>query len=167
MFSSSRGQLYSTDALLSLIVFAFALTLSSGILSQIISQSDVAISAQYREQAGDAALHTLLVTGGEPFYWNFISDKNNVQSVGLMDTSWGISTPKWNAFKDWNANDYYLLKSRMGIPDQNFYLTISDTNKTVLDAVGISPQDKNEVTVIIRPSIFNGNPVMVQIQVYR
>lgn len=162
----SRGQLFSTDALLSLVVFAFVLALVTSAISQLVAQGDASIRAEYRELSSQNLVYFWLNTGGEPSYWENLSDRNSVLSVGLSDSGGGLSYAKWLAFTDWNADDYHSLKLKMGLLDQNFMVKILDVNKNSLYSVGISPVDRNEVHVHTWPSSLNGSPVFVQVQVY-
>ncbi len=162
-----RGQLFSTDALLAIIVFMLALTILSGTQSQLIGESENRIRAQYRQQAAENSVLLLFSTPGNPSYWETLSDRNSVQSVGLMGEGRAISTSKWAAFQDWNADDYYSLLRVIGLSDQNMYVTLSDVNRIVISYVGISPADVNEVNSVVFSSVYRQQPVVVQVQVYR
>lgn len=161
------GQLYSSDALLSLVVFAFALALIAGMNAQLVAQTDASNQTSLRDASASRAMHALLSSSGDPSYWETLNDRNMVKQIGLIDHQGGISQAKWDAFMDWNGDDYPALTQWMGIPDYNFYLSISDTNRTVLEVAGTQPTDVNNVSVVIYPSIYQHEPVMVQVQVYR
>ncbi len=164
---SGKGQLYSSDALLSLVVFAFALALISGLNFQLITQMDASNQTYLRDASMSRIMSTLLSSPGDPVYWESLSDRNAVKQIGLVDHHAGISRAKWNAFVDWNGDDYSSLKNGMGTPGHDFYITISDVNRTVLAVAGTGPIDVNNVSVITYPSRFNEQVVMVQLQVYR
>ena len=99
-------------------------------------------------------------------YWETLTDRNAVKSVGLANHHAGISIEKWNAFVDWNADDYTSLKQWMGLGTSNFYLSMADINRTVLGYAGIQPTDVNSVSVVVFPSVYQQKPVVVQMQVY-
>jgi hypothetical protein len=86
--------------------------------------------------------------------------------VGVSLRGAEISSPKWNALLDWNADDYPDLAHRLGISDKNFYITIMDTNKLVISQLGISPTDKNQVSAILFPVVYRSQPAVASVQVY-
>jgi hypothetical protein len=163
----SRGQLYSSDALLALVVFALALALVTGLTTHLVAQTQSENNAYYRTHASENLLENILSSSGSPVYWDSLSDRNGVKQIGLIDHEGGISTPKWNAFVDWNGDDYPSLKEGLRIPDYHFYLTISDSNHGVIARAGTAPIDSNEVSVSVLPSFYKQKPVFVQVQVYK
>lgn len=165
-FKSSQGQLYSSDALLSIIIFLFVLTVISTINQQLQGQSLEEIS-DYRFSQRTVRLGEMLFsTSGSPVYWETLSDRSSITAIGLVSIPGEVSPTKWNALVDWNADDYADLATRLGIGDVNFYISISDENKTILSQVGISPTDKNQVSGVLIPVIFNALPAVASVQVY-
>ncbi len=163
---AEHGQLYSTDALLSLIIFAFALAIISGMTSQLNNQSQSALNAEYLSLATKRVVQALFFSPGDPWDWHTRSDYNSVRQIGLLGSGGEISALKWSAFRDWNSTDYAGLKQGLGIPDKNFYLVIWDTNRNTLSVAGTAPIDTNSVSVMNVPSMYGGKPVIVQTHVY-
>lgn len=167
MIHGSRGQAFSTDALLALIVFTLLLALTIGLVTQIQRTGEESRDGLQRSFLASQVLTHLLSTEGDPLYWNTLSDRNQVMSLGLIGYGGSLSPAKWEQFRDWNADDYSNLKSRMGMGDQNFHLLIMDINRDTLSQAGIAPVDVNEVASITLPAYYNGDLVYVQLQVHR
>ncbi len=163
----NRGQIFSTDALLALIVFTLIIGLTLGILGQIQSTGENVKRNADRTAVTEQVLLLLLSSSGSPRNWESYSDRNEVKMIGLMNESGEMSLAKWSSFIDWNATDYSSLKSSLGIPDQNFYITLSDLNFNILSKAGTAPIDINKVSALTLPSIYQGKMVMVQLQVYQ
>ena len=165
-FLRERGQLYSTDALLSIVIFLFALTLISGLSQQLQSQAANDKENYFLTQRAVRASHTLFSTAGDPVFWESLSDRNSVKSAGVSNTPGAISSTKWSAFRDWNGDDYPSLARAMGIGDLNFYITISDANKTILTQAGTAPVDKNQISVVTLPVVYQSQGAVASVQVY-
>jgi hypothetical protein len=161
-----RGQLYSSDALLSIIIFLFVLTVISTVNQQLQSQSLEEISDYRFSQRTVRMSEMLFSTQGSPVYWETLTNRSSITSVGVMSNPGEVSSAKWNALLDWNNDDYGELAARLGIGDVNFYITISDENKIILYQVGIAPVDKNQVSGVLIPVVFNSFPAVAAVQVY-
>lgn len=161
-----RGQLYSTDALLSIVIFLFVLTLISGLSQQLFAQAAVEKEGFFLTQRASRSAAILFSTPGEPAFWHTLSDRNAVFAVGLTDNGVEVSPQKWSAFLDWNANDYSSLTQKMGLENENFYITISDVNKNILTRAGIAPVDKNQISVMVIPIVYASQSAVASMQVY-
>lgn len=164
---NKKGQIFSTDALLALIVFTLVLAVTIGLLTQIQTTGENAVRSQTQTHITEQIIMQLLSSPGSPRNWETYTDRNNVKMIGLIDHEGGISTDKWNQLQDWNSDDYSSLKTWLGIPDRNIYITISDVNHSTLEAAGLSPSDVNSVSTAVLPSFFDGELVFVQVQVYQ
>lgn len=162
-----KGQAFSTDALLALIVFTLLLALTIGLVTQIQRTGEEAKDGMQRAFVASQALTHLLSSPGEPSYWESLTDRNSVISLGLMGFGGTLSPDKWSQLRDWNGDDYSGLKSRMGMGDQNFHILILDINRDTLSQAGIAPSDVNEVASITLPAYYEGQVVYVQLQVHR
>ncbi len=162
----TRGQLYSSDALLSIVIFLFAMTIISALTQQLQSQSADEHQNYVTTQRTARAALTLFTSPGNPAHWDTNSDRNAVWSVGVSTHGAEISSQKWNAFLDWNATDYPDLARRLGIGDLNFLVTISDVNKNILTQAGIGPVDKNQVSVVTLPVVYESQGAIATLQVY-
>ena len=161
-----RGQLYSTDALLSIVIFLFALTLISGLTQQLQSQASSDKENYFLTQRAIRAAQTIFSSPGDPIFWESLTDRNTIKSVGVSNTPGNISYSKWLAFRDWNGDDYPSLARALGIGDLNFYITISDSNKTILTQAGTAPVDKNQISVVTLPVVYQSQAVIAAVQVY-
>lgn len=162
----ARGQLYSTDALLAFVVFAFALMLISGLTNQLENQFVQTTAQEYGRLAATRVAESLLASPGDPVYWENLADRNAIFRAGLAAAGNEISIAKWNAFLDWNAADYPSLKNRLGLADKDFYITLADVNRIVLTRAGTGPTDSNNVALVMLPAVYRGVPVILHLQVY-
>lgn len=162
----ARGQLYSTDALLSIVIFLFALTLISGLSQQLQSQANSSKENYFLTQRAVRAAQIIFTSPGDPIFWESLSDRNSVKSVGVSNTPGNISSAKWNAFRDWNGDDYPSLARALGIGDLNFYITISDVNKAILTQAGTAPVDRNQISVVTFPVVYQSQGAIAAVQVY-
>lgn len=165
-YSYARGQLYSSDALLSIVIFLFVLTVISTVSQQLQNQSLDELQNYRTTQRASRVAQTLFTSTGNPVYWDTNSDRNNVLSVGVSNNGIEISPQKWLALLDWNADDYPDLARRMGIGDLNFYITITDENKEVISQLGTAPIDKNQVSVVMFPVLYASQGAVATLQVY-
>lgn len=161
-----RGQLYSSDALLSIVIFLFALTVISAMTQQFQNQAADEHFADITTLRAARTALTLFTSPGNPTFWDTNSDRTSVKSVGVSTNGVEISPQKWNAFLDWNADNYPELAHRMGVGDLNFYLTISDVNKNILSRAGTSPINKNHVSVVTFPVVYESKGAVATLQVY-
>jgi hypothetical protein len=164
---NQRGQLYSTDVLLSVMVFLFGLALVTSLTNQFDIQSSQLIDLEIKQSTNDHIMRTFFSTSGIPANWEYLTDRNDVQQIGLIGSGHEIDNQKWSAFIDWNNADYASLINAMGLLDQNFYITIIDSNRTTLSKAGTAPVDANSVTVVNIPSIYQQQPVLVTAQVFK
>ncbi len=162
----SRGQLYSSDALLSIVIFLFAATLISAVNQQLQNQAAEEHNAYTLSLTTARTAAILFTSPGNPTYWDTNSNRSDVLSVGVSPNGTAISPAKWAAFLDWNATNYTQLVSRMGLEDLNFYVTISDENKTILTRAGTAPINKNTVSVVTLPVVYQSRPAIATVQVY-
>ncbi len=166
MTMNARGQAFSTDALLALIVFTLVLALTIGLLTQVQRTGESAELGLHRSHITEQILIQLLSSPGKPMNWETLSDRNQVKALGLIDHGGIISSEKWEELRDWNGDDYPSLKSWLGIADQNFYIQIVDLNRNTVSKAGIAPLDVNSVTAMVLPAYYDGDLVYVQLQVH-
>jgi hypothetical protein len=162
----ARGQLFSSDALLAMVVFLFALTVTFMLTDQLVAQTTASAEGEQLNHITDRLAQTLIFSPGNPSNWEYISDRNNVVWIGLVSHGKEITPKKLSSFRDWNANDFPSLKSNMGIKDKNFYFFISDVNKNVISTAGTSPINALKVSTSTFSSTYRGKPVLVTLQVY-
>jgi hypothetical protein len=164
---NEKGQVFSTDILLAVIVFTMMLALSGGLITQVQRAGENMEQGLQRSQTTEQLLTHLLSTQGRPSNWEIESDRNAVESIGLVDERGVISTDKWSQFRDWNGDDYSSLRTWLGIPDQNFHLLITDLNQSTVSQAGITPSDVNAVASFTLPAVYAEELVYVQLQVHR
>lgn len=162
-----RGQLFSSDALLAMVVFLFALTVTFALTDQLVVQTNESAENIQLNHTTARLAQTLVSSPGNPSNWEYLSDRNNVREIGLVGNGREISTKKWSSFRDWNGSDYPSLKQSMGIGDKNFYFYMTDTNKNVIAYAGISPANARRVSGSTFATTYLGEPVMATLQVYQ
>ncbi|MDP2665972.1 MAG: hypothetical protein Q8P05_00510 [Candidatus Diapherotrites archaeon] len=161
-----KGQLYSSDALLAITIFLFALTMIALLSSQLEQQAVDQILRFQSARRAEGVAQALFGSPGNPVYWDHLSDRNGITSVGLIENGMQISSSKWAALRDWNGDDYPSLKTALRIPDVNFYITLQDTNRQTLSQAGTAPVDVNQVNVIVIPTVYAGENVVAILQVW-
>ena len=164
--SRARGQLFSSDALLAMMVFLFALTVTFALTDQLVAQTTSSADGERLNHVTDRLAQLMIFSPGNPTNWEYLSDRNDVAWIGLIDHGKEIDPQKLTQFRDWNADDYRSLKAGMGIGDKNFYFYISDVNKNIISNAGISPVDAVKVSTSTFSSVYHGKPVLVTLQVY-
>ena len=161
-----KGQIFSTDSLLALVVFTLVVALTAALIQQVQLTGEDAREQQADSSRTQRILYSLLSSPGIPSYWEDAGDWNAVSLIGLSDGGGFISPSKWSALQDWNGEDYPSLLSHFGIPDRNFYLSMWDLNHSLIEETGLPPVDANTVSSITLPSLYEGEIVMVQLQVH-
>lgn len=164
---NARGQAFSTDALLALIVFTLVLALTIGLLTQVQRTGENAQGNLQRSHLTEQILIHLLSSPGKPTNWEVLSDRNQISALGLADHGGALSAQKWEELQDWNGDDYSSLRVWLGVADQNFSIQILDLNRNTISQVGIAPLDANSVAAMVLPAFYEGELVYVQLQVHR
>ncbi|MFH0970141.1 MAG: hypothetical protein V1776_01635 [Candidatus Diapherotrites archaeon] len=167
MSNMEKGQVFSADVLLAVIVFTLILTLVSSLLHETqLTGENERQQLRLSKAAGDA-IEQLLSDAGSPVNWEQLDDENVIHTLGLIDPHGTISVEKWSALQDWNRTHYAFVQRWLGIPDMNYHIRITNLSQELIEEAGISPFDVNNVGSVILPSIYNGNIVFVQVQVHQ
>ena len=160
-----RGQMFSTDMLIAVIIFVI-------ILAGVIWLGDfVNEKISYNENrrgmavmAGYAA-SGLVETTGSPADWENLSDSNfnetNVLSLGLVDEdggAWELDFAKLARLGSLYPSKYETLKKLLGLrgADYEFQLVISPENLAPV-SIGIVPElNSSNIIVVERDALVNG-----------
>ena len=164
---SKKGQIFSIDLVVAVIVFIFILIASfwawhitENRINYIRTIRDMTIIAQN-------SVNTIVSTHGHPTDWFSLPDDEliNIQSFGIIYNKKGVaSTDKIARLQYLSALDYNKTKEKLGIigPGMEFYLMAGDYN------IGSPMENARDVVIVNRAmALENGTFIPIKMRVWR
>ncbi|MFH0956738.1 MAG: hypothetical protein V1813_02655 [Candidatus Aenigmatarchaeota archaeon] len=147
---SRRGQMWSFDLVLSLIIFftaAIALLSAWNHMSAGMADTRAIKTAELRALTISDAL---IRTPGIPADWN----EANVEVVGLSISEGILDQQKVSMF---TSMDHDVARAMIGIAPYDFYFELSDINGTVYENTTVPPDQSASIIIPVdRYAIYNG-----------
>jgi hypothetical protein len=179
--SSTRGQVFSGEFLLSFLMFIAALALVLNVWNTTIGEVLGTEGMRTMEELGVDAAEELVRTPGTPLQW----DEWNVTSLGLANMSRVLVDLKIKAFVHYmsdnqtdlcptaGATNYDCNLHMIGISGYDAYFNISHLNGSTVDVngtmafTGRPPSGAWRKITILRTAILNDEIVKVYLTVWR
>ena len=163
MKQSNKGQIFSTDFIISIGIFIFILNVSILIWNNINSQIDQGeISNKFQTKLISTST-LLLETTGLPKNWEKLDpqiEKKKISQIGLAIKSNVLSYEKITALKNLPYDD---AKEIMGLETENIYIEILDASGNILNMngkdmkFGLLPINAENIYKISRPVIMEND----------
>ncbi len=156
MNGSKKGQIFSSDFVVSIFLFTFILSLSILIWNNIndqISQREINSIAQTRL----VSISTMLVeTSGLPENWEDLGSVSEISQIGLATKGNVLSSSKILALKNL---PYGNAMNILGLENERIYIVFIDANGNTLNEngeemkFGLTPGGSESLYTISRPVI--------------
>jgi hypothetical protein len=147
---SRRGQMWSFDLALSLVIFftaAIALLSAWNHMSAGMADTGAIKTAQLRALT---ISDSLIRTPGIPADWN----ETSVEVVGLSLSEGVLDSQKVSMF---TSMDHDVARAMIGIAPYDFYFELSDINGTVYENTTVAPGENASIIIPVdRHAIYNG-----------
>lgn len=167
--SMAKGQILSTDLVVSLSLFLAALlvfTLAWRSMSQGYweAQSDMDM-----QSAALSISDALALSQGYPQGWEF-SQQGNATSFGLASSKNALSHAKIKALQSSFASDYYSAKGTLGAGRFEPYITVGYASGATLYSFGQAPSSQNmsvSSAIAERLCLLDGKLALLRVQLWR
>lgn len=161
-----KGQIFSADALLGMIVFLFALSIVFYYFGQI-SERDRGFTESFEMKTiAFNSLSSLVETKGVPENWEFAGIQD-AKSFGVSSERNVLSPEKLEKFSEFTLQDANSVRKTLGLGKYDFSLKISDFNGVEVFLASSSNSSKSVSFKTSRLSLYNGSPAIVSLEVFK
>lgn len=162
----TKGQIFSADAIIGLLVFMLALSIVFYYFSQI-SQREIAFNEGFElKDSAFSALSMVVETGGVPENWALI-DGTGVKSFGIAQRRGVIDHSKLSSLCNFMDIDYNGARKILGLQKFDAMISASDLNGDSIVSCGGVSAGKRSSFKTSRLSLINGRPCLVSLEVSR
>ena len=137
---SAKGQFFSPDLIIAVIVFILALAFFAISSSSINAQIQVFYEKNMLEEPAHSIMDYLVKEPGVPYDWQNKA-LGDVNLIGLVDGENMINEYKLNRFIYLLDNNYSFVKEKFAFGKYDFSLELIDTNGSVILSGGTVIQD--------------------------
>jgi len=162
-----RGQIFSTDLIVSSIVFLFILTLSLIYSTEVSNRIYLLEADNARNLAAFSAANSLLLSSGSPANWENMPDLNYVSSIGLAKAGNEIHPAKLRKLMDLNAGNYNGVRELLGLAKYNLRISVlALQSRESLAEFGFQPAGGKSASAANRIAFYNGKEVIMRLEVF-
>ena len=168
--SSKKGQIWSTDFLISAVVITFIA------LMFILIWNGLAVrwnnAQEYRQMYVDAAFaaDALLTTPGDPESWENLEtiDEDTVHALGIVNSRNEINNMKMEKLVGLNDTEYAMVRQKLGITKYDVEIKVTDLSQDSLYYYFGRTSTMLETSIVLeRMALLNNTPVIVSIEVWK
>ena len=152
-----RGQFFSPDLILAVVVFVGVMFLFYNTSYTIFSQVSLMESRKQLEENSHVALRSLVSTSGEPTDWEYRS-LSDINSFGLVKEKGVLDSNKVTRFLSLLDSNYYYVKNLVGFGKYDFELDLTDSRGYVLASDGNIAIPSTLKFVYTRLLLYNNQP---------
>jgi len=161
-----KGQIFSADALLGMIVFLFALSIVFYYFGQISERDRVFTESFEMKTIAFNSLSSIVETKGVPENWES-KELQDAKSFGLSSERNVLSLEKLEKFSEFTMQDSNAVRKILGLGKYDFSLAISDFNGAVVFSASSSSSSKSVSFKTSRLSLYNGSPAIVSLEAFK
>ena len=162
---SNKGQVFSADALLGMIVFLFALTVVFYYFSQL-SERDLEFTESFEIKIIALNSASVLVeTPGFPENWESLQF-SQARSLGIASSRNVLSAEKIARLSELSQEDNNSARKLLGLGKFNFALSIMDFNSEEIYSIN-SSRNASVSFKTSRIALLNDRPVFVYMEVFK
>lgn len=165
LLKKSKGQVFSADTLLGLLVFLFALSIVFFYTSQLFErQSSFFEELELKTQTFNA-LSSLVETKGFPSNWEF-QNIPEIKAFGIASSPGIVDSAKLESFLQISQSDYDSVRKTLGLSKFNYRLSINDLNG---ESVAIAGSDAKGLLSFkaSRLALLNNEAVLVSLEAFK
>lgn len=169
--SSKKGQFFSYDAIVSVVIFLLAIGL---LITYWWSVTGVMGLERERIQKEAISLSDVLLTPGNPSDWQTLSssDRNELRQYGLT-TGWAnnvLDVDKIEQMHDWSDDDYDASKNELRLLNDYYIQIVDDNGNSACGSdceIGAEPPaGVKQVVQASRVALLNDKVVQVKITLW-
>lgn len=163
----SKGQVFSADAIIGLVIFMIALGVVFYYFSQL-SQRELAFNQEFEmKDSAFRALAVLSETPGIPENWAYM-DSSGIRSFGIAERRGILSSERLSALCALVSEDYNHSRKILGLKKFDVLITVSDLNGDVLESCGRAGRASSGPSFkTSRLSLLNSRPCIVSLEVFK
>jgi hypothetical protein len=159
---NSKGQFFSPDILIAVLVFLLSIFLFLNASTFVFSQVNL---YQYRtsvDEIAHATMNSLVSSGGVPVNWN-TKDIENIRFFGIAKSDNILDKNKTLTLIDHLDNNYIETKKILGLGSFDFKLNIINKNGSVIYESNVTTEKNIENELIYsRRAILDGEIVLIE-----
>jgi hypothetical protein len=161
---NNKGQFFSPDLIIAIIIFVFALLVFFMATDLIfINVSDIE-KRKLVDDASYSTMHLLVNSSGKPVNWE-IKDFDSIELFGLINKNNEINNYKLNKFIYHLQNNYNSSKQLLGLNRYDFQLQLIDSNgDIIIDSTNTST--KNSKVIFDRIVLYNNKTTTLRGVIY-
>ncbi len=164
-----RGQMWSIDFIIGIMVLSFILMLYLIMWNTITIRWSTISKATSMDSSAFFAAESVMVTPGEPESWEMLPHiDGNVSAIGLANGRNELSRMKLEKLVAENATAYDTIKNRLGIQRHEFGMRVTDITKNTMyyEFGKFSAGALNNSLSFDRLGLLDGQPVIVHMEVW-
>ena len=161
MCLNQKGQFFSPDLIIALIVFIIILAFFFVSSHAISVQIDLYYIKNELEEVSHAVVSPMVLFAGEPYDWETKSF-SDLNRVGLVKERNVLDVEKVDKFIDFLTNNYTELRTKMSLGKYDFKFELQDFNGTIIKQGGYANPDFISKIVQNRVASYNGRQVIVK-----
>ena len=158
---NGRGQFFSPDLIIALIVFIVILAFFYVSSQAIATQVDLYYTKNELEEVSHTAIAPLVLFGGEPYNWE-LKTFSDLNRVGLAKEKNVLDVTKVNTFINFLDNNYNLLKAKMALGKYDIKFELQDFNGSIIKEGGTISADFVSRIVQRRIASYENRQVIVR-----
>jgi len=147
----TRGQLFSTDFFVGVVILAFLLGASTYVWTSNMNRAGEKIQVQELEYRSYVLSSAMVKSPGVPEYWE--ANTSLTRAIGLASSDRVVSEAKFNALI---SMDYDEARKRFGVEGYGLYVALLDGDQNLLNEYGFKPSKQVSISSRI-PVTYKGN----------
>jgi len=163
--SCSRGQVFSADSLLGLVVFLFALSIVFLYFNQLFERNSSFEESSELEILSFNALRSLVETKGLPENWNSLQ-VSEINALGIASERNVLDPGRLSRFLEISGSDYNSVKGILGLRKFDFRFSVNDLNGALVFSAG-SAESSRVSFKTSRLAIIDGRIVKVSLEAFK
>ena len=163
---NSNGQVFSTDALVGLVIFLFALGIVFYYFAQVSERSAVFEESAELKNSAFNALSALVETKGMPENWNALGI-SEIKAFGISSERNVVDSGKLSRLVEVSGIDYNAVKKILGLQKFGFGISVNDLNGSRIVSAGSIEKPLRSSFKASRLALWNGNIVSVSLEVFK
>jgi hypothetical protein len=156
--SSSRGQIFSPDLIIAVIVFIAGLSFFFTASNSVFAQTDLLDERKNIDEVAHPLMASLVYLSGDPWNWEALS-QSDVNAFGLALEKNVLSAQKVSAFMGALDSNYSLAKEKLGLGPYDFHVRLIDANGGVIASAGGIASDATSKLTYMRLAYYGGRQV--------
>jgi hypothetical protein len=161
-----RGQVFSTDALVGLVVFLFALGIAFYYFSMVSERNSAFEESAELKNSAFNALSVLVETKGLPENWQSLNVPE-IKAFGIASERNIIDSGKLSRLAEISVSDYENAKKILGLQKFDFRVSVNDLNGSGIVSAGSAGKALHSSFKASRLALWNNEVVSVSLEAFK